>query len=257
MHTDVEIKCAQVNQIYQQLLSDSESYLFEPTRVLSIPIAGRPQKPDLVSPQDVPKRKLSSIEGHAGLIHALAHIEFNAINLAIDACYRFQEMPLEYYYNWLQVAFEEVYHFQLLNNHMQGLGFSYGSFAAHNGLWEMAIKTEHDFIARMGLVPRTLEARGIDAVPDMQQKLLMINDKRGIEILEIIKEDEIKHVFFGDKWFKYACDLASIDYDKHFFDLLDKYHAPRIRGPFNRLDRKRAGFSDVELDKLQQRKGHF
>ena len=249
---NVQNKCQQTIELYNNLISGLIEYDFVSIDVKSILNPGRPEKPQLVPASDVPKRKVTNPHGHAGLIHALAHIEFNAINLALDACYRFQNMPLEYYLNWLQVASEEVYHFQLLNQHLDSLGFSYGEFAAHNGLCEMATKTEHDFIARMGLIPRTLEARGIDAVPEMQHKLQLINDVRGIEILEIIKQDEIKHVAFGDSWYKYACAKNDLDYEKYFFELLDKYKAPKIRGPFNRVDRKKAGFNERELDRLQQ-----
>lgn len=253
MDKDIHSKCKNTQILYQEILSNSSAYTFDRTAVLSIQLPGRPAKPDLVSPFEVPNRKPSTKEGHASLIHALAHIEFNAINLALDACYRFQDMPLEYYQNWLQVAAEEVYHFKLLNEHMQTIGFSYGDFVAHNGLWLMSVKTEHDFIARMALIPRTLEARGIDAVPEMQKKLQIINDERGVEILEIIKQDEIKHVTFGDKWFKYACDQQGLNTEQYFFELLEKYDAPKIRGPFNRIDRKKAGFTEFELDRLQQK----
>lgn len=250
---NINNKCLKTRKIYQKTIDNYSNDEFAQTKVFSIEIPGRPDKPELVSPFEVPNRKPSTKEGHASLIHALAHIEFNAINLALDACYRFQDMPLDYYQNWLQVAAEEVYHFQLLNEHMQNIGFTYGDFVAHNGLWLMSVKTEDDFIARMALIPRTLEARGIDAVPEMQKKLQLINDARGIEILEIIKQDEIKHVTFGDKWFKYACDKQGLDAENYFFELLEKYDAPKIRGPFNRIDRKKAGFTEFELDKLQQK----
>lgn len=252
MYNDIQKKCQTCNELYQILLNNKHSLDFTPLDVImSIPVPGRPKKPDLVHPFDVPKRRIGSPDGHAGLIHALAHIEFNAINLALDACYRFQNMPSEYYQNWLQVAAEESYHFTMLNEHLHELGFSYGSFAAHNGLWSMALKTENNLLARMALVPRTLEARGIDAIPEMQQKLQTIKDTRAIEILDIIHQDEIKHVLFGDKWFKYECAKHSLNAETEFFRLFDEYDAPKIRGSFNRLDRKKAGFSDFELDKLQ------
>lgn len=250
MCQDIAQKNADTKKLYHQLTSHQISIEDSLNPVYSIPIAGRPAKPELVHPLDVPKRKIGSKEGHAGLLHALAHIEFNAINLALDACYRFQNMPHEFYHNWLQVAFEEVYHFELLNEHLATLGYSYGDFSAHNGLWEMALKTEHDVLARMALVPRTLEARGVDAVPEMQEKLRTINDTRAIEILDQIHHDEIKHVAFGDKWFKYECSKRKIDPEETFFDLFKTYNAPKIRGAFNRIDRKKAGFSDNELERL-------
>lgn len=255
MDDDIARKCIATKNLYLDLVENKIKYEMNVTTMISIPAPGRPIKPDLVSPSDVPKRRVGSIEGHAGLIHALAHIEFNAINLALDACYRFQNMPMEFYQNWLQVAAEEVYHFELLNEHLQLLGYIYGDFAAHNSLWDMAHKTETDLLTRMALVPRTLEARGIDAVPEMQEKLRTVNDLRAIEILDIIHRDEIKHVRFGDKWFKYECNKLGLNSEEVFFELFDEYQAPKIRGPFNRVDRKLAGFNDSELDRLHRLSG--
>lgn len=255
MEHDIELKCLATKQLYRNVLENKQNYDMSSIQVVSIQIPGRPDKPELVEPFAVPKRRIGSNEGHAGLIHALAHIEFNAINLALDACYRFQTMPVEFYQNWLQVAAEEVYHFELLNEHLKQLGYQYGDFAAHNGLWEMAHKTEADLLTRMALVPRTLEARGIDAVPEMQEKLRTVNDLRGIEILAIIHHDEIKHVQFGDKWFKYECSNRGLNSEETYFNLFAEYKAPKIRGPFNRLDRKLAGFNDHELDRLHNISG--
>jgi len=135
----------------------------EHTSRVGIGLPGRPQKPLLVSPMQVPRRRLGSREGHAAMIHAITHIEFNAINLALDAAHRFADMPRAYYADWLRVAAEEAIHFTLLNQHLASLGYRYGDFAAHDGLWEMAQKTTHDPLLRMALVPRVLEARGLDA----------------------------------------------------------------------------------------------
>lgn len=250
MCTDIAHKNTATKELYQQLITNKISVTHTPASPHSITSPGRPATPILVAPLDVPKRRVGSKEGHAGLIHALAHIEFNAINLALDACYRFRNMPVDFYHNWLQVAAEEVYHFELLNAHLATLGYTYGDFSAHNGLWEMAVKTEHDVLARMALVPRTLEARGVDAVPEMQEKLRTVNDIRAIEILDIIHHDEIKHVAFGDKWFKQQCEQRNVNSEETFFELFTTYNAPKIRGPFNRVDRKKAGFSDHELERL-------
>lgn len=254
LEKNTSTKCELTNYIYNSLALNNQNQLqFTPCMpIISGKNPGRPDKPELISPLKVPKRKPGTKEGHAGLIHALAHIEFNAINLALDACYRFQSMPLEYYQDWMIVAKEEVYHFQLLEQHLINLGFSYGHFSAHNGLWDMSIRTEDDIIARMALVPRTLEARGLDAVPDMQKKLLKSNDTRAIEILNIIHQDEIKHVSIGNRWFQYLCNKESVNSEDKFFELLKKYNAPKIRGAFNREDRIKAGFSNSELDKLIQ-----
>lgn len=257
MTQDIQEKCNRTEQICNKFKNNELTLDKSYNVIFSIPVPGRPEKPILVPPFNVPKRRVGSKEGHAGLIHSLAHIEFNAINLALDACYRFQEMPKEFYLNWLQVAIEEVHHFKLLNAHLHFLGFSYGAFAAHNGLWSMAVKTESDALARMALVPRTLEARGIDAVPEMQEKLRSTEDVRAIEILDIIHRDEIKHVQYGDKWFKYICNQRNLDVEETFFKLLDEYNAPKIRGAFNRKDRKIAGFNDSELDRLYNMSGQI
>lgn len=252
MECSIPEKINGINNLYSCIQARND-LIFEPlSATKSIPVPGRPDKPLLVHPTKVPKRRLGSKEGHAGLLHALAHIEFNAINLALDACYHFQNMPHEYYVNWLEVAKDESLHFDLLNRHLQSLGYSYGDFNAHNGLWDMAVKTEHDVLARMALVPRVLEARGIDAIPEMQAKILHIGDCRAIEILDIIHQDEIKHVQYGDKWFKFLCNQKNLNSENIFFQLIKEYNAPRIRGAFNRTDRQKAGFSEYELDKLNE-----
>jgi uncharacterized ferritin-like protein (DUF455 family) len=246
---DPWLKIKMVRQIYQNFTFGD--LIIEPLEaILSIPIPGRPAKPELVSPLEVRQRSVANPIGHASLIHALAHIEFNAINLALDACYRFQNMPVEFYSNWLDVAHDEAYHFELLANYLATLGYQYGDFTAHNGLWEMAYKTEHSLIARMGMVPRVLEARGIDAVPTMQNKLRQIADQQGVSILAIIHQDEIKHVQYGDKWFRYLCAEQGLEVNETFITLMHEYSAPPIRGNFNRQDRILAGFTEMELDSL-------
>ena len=251
LSNDIEFKCDATVKLYNQIYNKDSTLNFDTTNsIVSIAEPGRPHKPELVSPLQVPKRGIGTKQGHAGLIHALAHIEFNAINLALDACYRFQDMPLEYYKNWMSVAKDEVYHFSLLNKHLASLGYTYGDFTAHTGLWDMVYKTQCDVLVRMALVPRVLEARGIDAIPEVRQKILHIKDTKGADILEIIHNDEITHVQYGDIWFKYMCDKRSLNYTDTFFKILDEYAAPKIRGAFNRIGRKQAGFSDAELDKL-------
>ncbi len=126
---------------------------------------GHPAKPELVSPLTVKHRAMNTTEGRAAMIHALVHIELNAINLALDALWRFPNMPCEYYADWLQVADEEALHFTLLADHLRGQGFAYGDFSAHNGLWDMAVRTQHDVLTRMALLPRTMEARGLGVTP--------------------------------------------------------------------------------------------
>lgn len=162
-------------------------------------LPGRPVKPELVPPKLVPKRGMDTSQGRAGLLHSLAHIEFNAMNLALDAIWRFPNMPKQYYEDWLKVAKEEAYHFSLVNEHLQTLGFSYGDFSAHNILWEMVERTVDSVIARMALVPRTMEARGLDAVPSIRDRFRQIKEARAVEILDIILRDEIGHVLIGSR----------------------------------------------------------
>jgi len=221
----------------------------EPAQTIATP--GRPDKPPLVAPQDVPRRSVGTPEGHAALIHALAHIEFNAINLALDAAYRFRSLPRDYYTDWLQVAFEEAYHFRLLREHLRNLGYDYGAFSAHDGLWEMAVKTAHDPLHRMALVPRLLEARGLDASPAIITKLRNIGDARGAEILEIILRDEIGHVRVGNRWYEYFCTQRGLDPLEEFQKLLKEYGASRPRPPFHKKARQEAGFSEAELRYLE------
>ncbi len=208
---------------------------------------GRPPKPHLVSPMLVPRRRLGSREGHAAMIHAITHIEFNAINLALDAAHRFADMPTAYYADWLRVAAEEASHFALLNQHLVSLGYNYGDFAAHDGLWEMAQKTTHDPLLRMALVPRVLEARGLDATPAITRKLQQIGDMRAVDILAIIARDEVGHVAVGSRWFAYLCAQRGLEPAATFRRLLTEYAIPPPRLPINIEGRRQGGFSEAEL----------
>ena len=215
---------------------------------------GRPQKPTLVSPRDLNRRKVTSTIGHAALIHSICHIEFNAINLALDAVYRFQDMPEQFYSDWVQVATEEAYHYELLSNHLLSLGYEYGDFDAHNGLWESALSTAHDVMVRMALVPRVLEARGLDVTPGIVKKLKNIGDLNAVDILAIVHHDEIGHVEIGTRWFRYLCDKRSLNSEKIFKKLIEEYMKGTLRGPFDHDARKKAGFTDEELLYLESAK---
>jgi uncharacterized ferritin-like protein (DUF455 family) len=182
---------------------------------------GRPADPKLVRPRDLPRRKPNTAEGRAVLVHALTHIEFNAINLGWDAVYRFRDMPKEFYDDWVRVADEEAYHFSLLSDHLRSLGHEYGDYPGHNGLWEMAVKTAHDVMVRMALVPRCLEARGLDVNPGIRAKLVENGDERAGELLDIILRDEIGHVAIGDRWFRYLCQQRGLDMES-------KYREPEL-----------------------------
>jgi len=220
-------------------------------RVLAMPVPGRPCKPDLVAPRDLHRRSAHTLEGRAALIHALCHIEFNAINLALDAVYRFRDMPANFYRDWLQVASEEAYHFTLLAEHLMAMGYQYGDFPAHNGLWEMAVQTDHDVMVRMALVPRVMEARGLDVTPSIIEKLSAANDSRAVEILHIIHRDEVGHVEIGSRWFRYACEQRNLPPFDTFKQLLKQYLKGQLKGPYDVHTRKLAGFSDEELAYLE------
>jgi uncharacterized ferritin-like protein (DUF455 family) len=192
------------------------------------------------------------LPGRAALVHALAHVEFNAINLALDAAHRFAGMPQAYYADWLRVAHEEALHFALLNAHLATLGYAYGDFPAHAGLWDMALKTAHDPLVRMALVPRVLEARGLDAAPLIVEKLKAAGDTRMVEILAVIERDEIGHVAIGSHWFAWLCAARHADPDATFRELLIEYDAPPLKPPFNLGARRQAGFSEAELAWLEK-----
>ncbi len=214
------------------------------------PLPGRPARPELVHPARVPRRSPFKPEGLAALLHAIAHIEFNAINLALDAAWRFAGMPRAFHEDWLRVAAEEAYHFGLLRELLTDLGHAYGDFPAHDNLWAMCTRTQDDIVARMALVPRTLEARGLDATPQIQDKLRAVGTPlalRAVEVLDIILRDEIGHVAIGNHWYRWLCRRDGLDPVAHYGVLVDRYAAPRLYPPFNEAARRRAGFSDDEL----------
>ena len=213
-------------------------------------IPGRPDRPELVPPLQVKRRSMSTPEGRAALLHALSHIEFNAINLALDAIWRFADMPDEYYEDWLKVAAEEALHFTLLAEHLKSMGYAYGDFPGHDTLWEMVAKTQEDVLARMALVPRTMEARGLDAAPSTRNKLQQVGDHAGAAIIDIILRDEIGHVAIGNRWFGYLCQLRDLDPIQCYADLAQRFKAPKLRAPFNLEARRAAGFSEKELQIL-------
>lgn len=242
---DIDAKLAVTHAAVAATDVGADQLLVAPTT-----LPGRPQLPQLVSPKDVPQRSLSTIPGRAALIHALAHIEFNAVNLALDIVWRFPSMPEDFYRQWVQVASEEASHFAMLRGHLRALGFAYGDFPAHNGLWEMAAKTQGELLARLALVPRTLEARGLDVSPAIRTKLLAVDDTAGAAILDVILRDEIRHVAIGNYWYRHACREQGLDPITAYATLAERYNAPRLRGPFNREARLAAGFEQVEIDAL-------
>jgi uncharacterized ferritin-like protein (DUF455 family) len=213
-------------------------------------IPGRPPRPRLVPHTQLKSRSVHSPEGRAALLHSLAHIELNAIDLALDIVWRFPDQPEDFYRQWLGVAREEALHFELLRDHLATLGHGYGDFDAHDGLWQMAQRTRHDLLARLALVPRTLEARGLDASPAVKAKLLATGDHRGGEILDIILRDEIGHVAVGNHWYRWLCAQRGLDPLATYAALAHEHGAPRLRGPFNLDARRAAGFDEAELAAL-------
>ena len=215
-----------------------------------IRMPGRPPAPKLVHPRDLPKRGFGSIEGRAAFIHAVAHIEFNAIDLAWDAVYRFRDMPAGYYADWVSVANDEARHFTMLRARLRELGYDYGDFDAHNGLWEMAEKTAGSALARMALVPRVLEARGLDVTPGMIVKLRSLGDDATADILDVILREEVGHVAAGSRWYRWHCERAGVEPRARFRELLHEYATGVLHKPFNTEARLAAGFDIEELESL-------
>jgi uncharacterized ferritin-like protein (DUF455 family) len=244
---DPTLKAAQARDLYSQI--DSLDVAAEAPLPATV-LPGRPDRPVLIHPAKVPRRSPFKPEGLAALLHAIAHIEFNAINLALDAVWRFDGMPRPFYADWMRVAAEEAYHFGLLRDHLSTLGHGYGDFPAHDNLWAMCEKTKDDIVARMALVPRTLEARGLDATPLIQEKLRRVGTPqaaRAVEILDVILADEIGHVAIGNHWYRWLCEREGLDPVAHYGALVERYAAPRLYPPFNEAARRRAGFSEEEL----------
>lgn len=213
---------------------------------------GRPAKPVLVLPRELPKRGFGKRVDRVALIHALAHIEFNAVNLAWDAVWRFRDMPRDYYDDWVMVAEDEARHFRLLRQRLQDYGHDYGDLPAHNGLWEMAEATAHDLAARMALVPRVLEARSLDVTPMIAKRLRSAGDHETADIIALIEEEEVPHVLAGSRWFRHVCEQRGVDPDETFMQLVNQYMSTKPRGPWNRHARQAAGFSLRELDELEE-----
>lgn len=220
--------------------------------VLSAPAPGpgRPARPVLVPHTELRAKSMATPEGRAMLVHAIAHIELNAIDLALDVVWRFAGMPEAFYTDWVRIAQEEAKHFGLLRQHLLDMGFDYGDFPAHNTLWEMAERTQEDLLARIGIVPRTLEARGLDASPGVKNKLVSVGDHRAGEILDIILAEEIGHVAAGNRWYRHLCQQRGLDPVKTYAALIARYDAPKLRPPFNLAARRQAGFEEAELQAL-------
>ena len=209
----------------------------------------------IVEPKSLKARKdFHTTEGLATLVHSILHIEYSAIDLALDAVYRFPTMPQEYKLDWLEVALDEIRHYKMLNSLIVELGYKHGDFPVHSGLFDALNHTAHDILERMAIVPRYHEANGLDVNPHIVKKLLNRQKtplvKKLIDALDIIYEEEIVHVYKGNKWFSYLCDIKKLDKDI-YFEILEKYKLlDKHRPHFNVVARKEAGFSCVEIKRL-------
>ncbi len=254
MTADPVAKAQGAAVLYQDVLDTplSPSSLSTPEETIQhVPDPGRPTKPVLVPPRDLPRRITHTQPGRNAMAHAFAHIEFNAINIALDAVYRFDDMPTDFYRDWLLVAAEEGKHFLLLAGYLAQNGSAYGDFSAHNSLWETVCATDHDVMVRMALVPRVLEARGLDVTPAIAEKLRIIGDQSLVDILGVIYRDEIGHVEIGTRWFRYCAEQRQLDPRITFRELLTEYMHGRIRGPYDEPGRLAAGFTTEEIDDLK------
>lgn len=212
-----------------------------------------PARPQLMLPRDMPRRKLDTVLGKAAFFHALAHIEFVAIYLAWDIIYRFPGLPDAFYLDWLKIADEEAQHFALIRQHLQQYEIDYGDLPAHSGLWWHAQDTAEDILARLAIVPRCMEARGLDVTPEMIRKFAQFNDPASVAILTRIFEDEIGHVERGSFWFNLLAEQAGLVAEEAFKALLLGFYKGKPKGPFNREVRIIAGFTNNEIDWLEER----
>lgn len=248
--TNPVLKAAAVQSLWDEL---PHIALDACTEFLPLSEPGRPENPALVHPQEVPRRSPFTPEGHAALMHSILHIEFNAINLALDAIWRFPGLPPEYYQDWMRVAQEEAKHFTLLRDHLVELGYDYGDFVAHDGLWTMCAVTQKDIAARMALVPRTLEARGLDATPLVQAKLRKVATPQAlaaVAILEVILQEEVGHVAIGNHWYHWLCQRDGLDPVRFYTQASVRYGGPKLKPPFNVNARRQAGFTEAEINAL-------
>ena len=248
---DPRKKCALTASIETDWRND-EIEIHPQSTILPFDDPGRPRQPELVEPRKLPRRSFATDDGRICLLHSIAHIEFNAINIALDAVYRFRNMPGQFVSDWLLVAREEAKHFGMLASELEKRGSFYGAHLAHSGLWDMVCKTRGNPLHRMALVPRVMEARGLDVTPGMIEKFTQFGDQAAVNLLKIIYHDEIGHVRIGNYWYQYFCDQQGLDAPLTFRLLLRQYMGGKLRGPFNWAARIEAGFEGAELKILEQ-----
>ncbi len=245
--TDLNKKLNQVKVIYESFKSHQMTIDSKVDIQHTYHLPGAPLTPQIVPPRLVEKRSTSTEQGKLIFVHALAHIEFSAINLALDIIWRFKDLPDQFYSDWLQIAYEEYLHFNLLNDYLKKFDLSYGSFNAHNSLWEMADRTRHDLIHRLALIPRTMEARGLDVTPPIIEKFKQQKDGEIAAILQIIYEEEIRHVSIGNIWYRWACEAQKLDPHETYKNLLKTYDIELNYEKLNKEARYKAGFLKEEL----------
>lgn len=206
---------------------------------------GRPAKPELIPPKQMEKRSLHSVKGRVALLHAIAHIELNAVDLALDIVARFatEQVPSSFFDGWMQVAFEEAKHFKLIRKRLLDLGADYGDLPAHDGLWQAAHATRNDLTARLAVVPLILEARGLDVTPALQAKMRETGDLESAAVLDIIYNDEKGHVAVGAKWFRFLCAREKRDPARTFHELVRANFRGPLKAPFNDIARAEAGLT--------------
>lgn len=204
----------------------------------------RPAAPELRLPRDMPRRRAGGEKGRFALLHSLAHIELNAIDLAFDMVARFgPDQPQDFTADWVRVGSEEGKHFKILNGRLKALSGAYGDLPAHDGLWDAAFATRHNLLARLAVVPMVLEARGLDVTPPMIDKLVRAGDEESADILRIIYEEEKGHVAAGSRWFTSEIAAQHLDAEATFHDLVRRYFKGDLKRPFNDAAREAAGLS--------------
>ena len=214
------------------------SSLWKPSSEIGAP--ARPAKPELISPGKTPRRRMSSVQGRIALLHAIAHIEFNAIDLAFDLIARFGNEPCfspknqhDFIDDWIGVGQDEARHFNMVEKRLNEMNAKYGDLPAHNGLWEAAESTRLNLAARLAIAPLVLEARGLDVTPPMIEKLMSAGDRESADILRVIYSEEISHVAAGTRWFKFTCENKRLDPKSHFQFLVKKHFKGLVKPPFN------------------------
>lgn len=252
LHTSSVEKTLEMTRLAHKLIQENGFSEPDKREVQPISQVAFPAEPQCIPPRELPRRRLGSVAGKRSFIHAIAHIEFNAIKLALDIAYRFTGMPAQFYRDWVYVANDECKHFQMLCEHLKNYDCAYGDLPSHDGLWSMAVKTDKDLLSRLSLVPRYLEARGLDVTPAMLDKFNAQKDTASAAVLEVILEDEVTHVAYGTKWMDYVCAEEGIYREDIFFENIEHYLKGQILGPFNKPLRRRAGFTENELNKLEE-----